>query len=110
MVGALPIKFIMENKPQGHGYTILKVSKQNPFYKTGETIKGHEFHYSRPVILPGDEIPTVFNVERGYCLDGKKDGFCRKNLFATYTHIHAAGNRSWGEGLIRVAIRHKKSL
>ena len=109
MVGALPIKFIMEKKPQGHGYTIIRVSRQNPFYEIGETVKGHEFHYSRPVISAAEEISTVFDVERGYCLDGEKDGFCRKNLFATYTHIHAAGNRSWGEGLIRAAIRYKRA-
>ncbi len=109
MVGALPIKFIMEKKPQGHGYTILKVSRQNPFYKTGETVKGHEFHYSRPVVTEGEEIIPVFDVERGFCLDGKKDGFCRKNLFATYTHIHAAGNRSWGEGLFNAAMCYKRA-
>ena len=109
MVGALPIKFIMEKKPQGHGYTVLKVSRPNPFYETGETIKGHEFHYSRPVISEGEEITAVFDVERGFCLDGERDGFCRKNLFATYTHIHAAGNRSWGEGLLNAALRYKRA-
>ena len=109
MVGALPIKFIMEKKPQGHGYTILKTSRTNPFYETGETIRGHEFHYSRPVISEGEKITPVFDVERGYCLDGKNDGFCRKNLFATYTHIHAAGNNSWGKGLVKTAIIYKKA-
>ncbi len=28
MVGALPIAFAMERQPQGHGYTILKVSRK----------------------------------------------------------------------------------
>lgn len=107
MVGALPIRFIMEKKPQGHGYTILKVKTENPFYGTGETIKGHEFHYSRPVISEGEKILAVFDVEKGFCLDGNKDGFIRKGLFATYTHVHAAGNRSWGEGLFRVAMSYK---
>ena len=107
MAGALPIKFIMEKKPQGHGYTILKVCSPNPYYETGETVKGHEFHYSRPVLTDGEKITAVFDVEKGFCLDGKKDGFCRKNLFATYTHIHAAGNRSWGEGLFNAAMHYK---
>ena len=109
MVGALPIKFIMEKKPQGHGYTILRVTKENPFYEIGETVKGHEFHYSRPALLENEKISAVFDVERGYCLDGKKDGFHRKNLFATYTHIHAAGNRHWGKGLFNAAMRYKRA-
>jgi cobyrinic acid a,c-diamide synthase len=109
MAGALPIRFYMEQKPQGHGYTILKVRKENPFYKTGETIKGHEFHYSRPVIEKNAKIDTVFEVERGFCLDGKKDGLVKNNIFATYTHIHAAGNRGWGEAFIRAASNYQKS-
>ncbi len=103
MAGALPIRFIMENKPQGHGYTILKVKEKNPYYSVGETVKGHEFHYSRPVISESGEIKTVFDVERGHCLDGARDGFLKKNLFATYTHIHSSGNRSWGQGFVRAA-------
>ncbi len=109
MVGALPIRFMMEKKPQGHGYTILKVSRDNPYYEKGRDIKGHEFHYSRPVIIGPEEINTVLDVERGYCLDGKNDGFSRKNLFATYTHVHAAGNKSWGQGLVKAAISYRNA-
>jgi cobyrinic acid a,c-diamide synthase len=110
MVGALPIRFCMEKKPQGHGYTILKVTKNNPYYKTGEIIKGHEFHYSRPVFEKDAKIDTVFEVERGFCLDGKKDGLIKNNLFATYTHIHAAGNRGWGEAVFSAAIKYRRLL
>ena len=108
MAGALPITFIMEEKPQGHGYTILKVKRENPYYSIGETIRGHEFHYSRPVISETGDIKTVFEVERGHCLDGTRDGFIKNNLFATYTHIHSAGNRSWGEGFIRAAREYRE--
>ena len=108
MAGVLPIKFIMEKKPQGHGYTILKVRKENPFYKIGDTIKGHEFHYSRPLIDENGEIDTVFDVNRGFCLDGKKDGLIKNNLFATYAHIHASGNRGWGEAFFKTATDYKR--
>ncbi|MFC1840361.1 cobyrinate a,c-diamide synthase [Thermodesulfobacteriota bacterium] len=108
MVGALPIRFMMEDKPQGHGYTILKVKRENPYYSVGKTIKGHEFHYSRPVMSETEDIKTVFDVERGHCLDGVRDGFLENNLFATYTHIHSAGNRSWGEGFVRAAAGYRE--
>ena len=32
MVGALPVKFGMEKRPQGHGYTELEVDTDNPFF------------------------------------------------------------------------------
>ena len=108
MVGALPLKFVLEKRPQGHGYTVLEVNRQNPYYPVGEMIKGHEFHYSRPLIGCLKGINTVFKVHRGRGLDGQGDGLCKKNLLATYTHIHAAGYPLWGESLYKAALRSKE--
>ncbi|MFC1534249.1 cobyrinate a,c-diamide synthase [Thermodesulfobacteriota bacterium] len=108
MVGALPLQFVMDKKPQGHGYTVLEVIRENLFYPEGEVIKGHEFHYSRPVISRPEEINFVFKVQRGHGLDGKRDGLCKKNLLATYTHIHAGGNSLWGENFMRAALQYQR--
>jgi cobyrinic acid a,c-diamide synthase len=80
---------------------------QNPYYPVGEKLKGHEFHYSRPVFRRPEEIISVFSVRRGRGLDGKKDGLCTKNLLATYTHLHAGGNALWGRSLVNAARRSK---
>jgi cobyrinic acid a,c-diamide synthase len=104
MVGALPLSFVLEEKPQGHGYTVLEVDRKNPYYETGETIRGHEFHYSRPLMNSTAELKTIFRVRRGRGLDGKRDGVLKRNLLATYTHLHAGGTSPWGEGLIRAAL------
>ena len=109
MVGALPLKSLLEKKPQGHGYTVLEVIGENPYYPVGETLKGHEFHYSRPLFDRPKEIRTVFRVRRGHGLDGKRDGLCRKNLLATYTHLHSAGNILWGKNLYKTALYFKNS-
>ena len=101
MVGALPFQFVMEKKPQGHGYTILEVSQPNPYFQTGKIIKGHEFHYSKAIATEGGETDFVFTMRRGNGIDGNNDGFCRKNLLATYTHIHAAGDSGWAESFIK---------
>ncbi|UCF56827.1 MAG: hydrogenobyrinic acid a,c-diamide synthase (glutamine-hydrolyzing) [Deltaproteobacteria bacterium] len=108
MVGALPLNCVMEEKPQGHGYTILEVTKQNPYYPVGETLKGHEFHYSRPLINEAEGISSVFKVHRGRGLDGERDGLCKKNLLATYTHLHAAGHSLWGKSLFKAALDNKR--
>ncbi len=103
MVQALPITFEMDRKPQGHGYTLLKVNRENPYFSVGEILKGHEFHYSRPRISRSKEIQCVFKVQRGHGLDGRNDGLYRNNLLATYTHLHASGNRLWGERFVQTA-------
>ncbi len=110
MVGAVPMAFILKKKPQGHGYTILKVDRPNPFYKVGETIKGHEFHYSEPLITQKNEASFAFQVRRGQGIDGIRDGFCKKNLLATYSHVHAAGDTLWAERILRAAQAYKKEF
>ncbi|MGO9139285.1 MAG: cobyrinate a,c-diamide synthase [Syntrophales bacterium] len=100
MVGFLGISFGMEKRPQGHGYTILNVEEENPFYPLGTEIKGHEFHYSRILSRKEDEGHLAFRVKRGIGMDGKRDGLCRKNVLATFTHVHALGTREWAEGIV----------
>jgi len=107
MVGALPLKMVLEKKPQGHGYTVLEVTRQNPYYQIGEVLKGHEFHYTRAVISGSEGINAVFKIRRGNGLDGKRDGLCKKNLLGTFTHIHAGGNPLWGQGLVKAALQSK---
>ncbi len=108
MVGALPLSLVLEKKPQGHGYTILEVKERNPFYSIGEKLKGHEFHYSKAVLHPSDDTRAVFKVLRGEGIDGQKDGLCRKNMLATYTHIHAGGNPEWARRFLRVAVSSRE--
>lgn len=113
MVGALPLSLILEKKPQGHGYTVLQVTDTNPFYEVGKSLKGHEFHYSKAQLHPSDDTRTVFKVLRGEGIDGEKDGLCRKNVLATYTHIHAGGNPEWAGRVLAVAtaaLKNKFSL
>ncbi|SPD73677.1 Cobyrinic acid A,C-diamide synthase [uncultured Desulfobacterium sp.] len=107
MVGELPIVFTLKKRPQGHGYTVLKVDRQNPYYEVGETIKGHEFHYSMPVITSREGWDFVFTMDRGSGIYDLRDGICRKNVLATYTHIHAGGNPQWAQNIYRVAVNYK---
>ena len=107
MVGFLPISFGMEKRPQGHGYTVLQVEEENPFYPVGTEIMGHEFHYSRILSRKEDEGHLAFRVKRGIGMDGKRDGLCRKNVLATFTHVHALGTREWAEGIVGRARRFR---
>ena len=102
MTGVLPIVFEVKKRPQGHGYVIAKVSKKNPYFKLGSIIKGHEFHYSKPLSIDENkEMEYIFELEKGFGIDGKRDGILYKNLFASYTHIHIFSVKCWAENFIR---------
>jgi cobyrinic acid a,c-diamide synthase len=105
MTGVLPIEFYFTKHPQGHGYTILEVEEQNPYFKLHSIIHGHEFHYSGAANLESGKIKFIFNVRKGYGFNKEKDGILYKNLLAVYTHIHAAGSPQWATNFISLAER-----
>lgn len=110
MAGVLPLVIGVSKKPQGHGYTILKVEKTNPYFKRGECLRGHEFHYSYVLGWSGEDKDTyfAFKMKRGYGIDGKHDGLCYKNVLAAYTHLHALGTPDWASALIKQALVYKQ--
>jgi len=110
MAGVFPVTFGLESRPQGHGYTILKAVKSNPFYAAGHELVGHEFHYSRPLKYEPSEVNLVFEVRRGYGFDRGLDGLAVNNVLGTYTHLHALGTTRWAEALIDLAFKHKEAV
>ena len=103
MVGIFPYDFVMGKKPQGHGYTILEVAGDNPYFPSGTVLKGHEFHYSRIVPDPPPEARMAFRVSRGSGMAGQREGLLFRNVLATYTHLHALGCPQWARALVRRA-------
>jgi cobyrinic acid a,c-diamide synthase len=108
MVGALPITFGLQKKPLAHGYTIVEVEEANPYFSRGSIFKGHEFHYSRVLEIEKNDTNMAFNVKRGKGIVDNKDGICYKNVFASYTHLHAIGSPEWADGMVRCAMEYKK--
>ena len=102
MCGVLPFDVIVEKRPQGHGYTLMRSLAGNPFFPPGAEVKGHEFHHSRLA----DADPSLcyaYEVLRGHGIDGRRDGLVYKNTFATYNHIHAVANPEWAPRFVALA-------
>lgn len=113
MVGLLPLGFRMKKHPDAHGYTIVEVNRQNPFYPVETIIHGHEFHYSFAETFDEekkgkDEIYFAFKMKRGNGIRNGLDGICYKNVLASYTHIHAFGVNEWAKGFINIAKKFRK--
>ncbi len=114
MAGVLPIVFGFSKRPQGHGYTVVKVNRDNPFFPRGMELKGHEFHYSRVMKWGGESCDLVFDMEKGRgfidCDGVPKDGVCMGNVMATYTHLHALGCPQWARAIVRLARSYKSGM
>ena len=105
MAGVLPVDFGFQDKPQGHGYAVLDAVASNPFYAVGDSLRGHEFHYTHMQATSAQELSFAFRVRRGHGFDGERDGVCYRNVLACYTHVHALGTEQWAPALVGAAVR-----
>lgn len=107
MTGIFPYDVLLEARPQGHGYTILEVARNNPFFAEGTKFRGHEFHYSR-IVGCDSSLPFVFRLQKGHGIVAGWDGMCYKNTLASYSHVHAVGNDAWAASVVRSARCHRR--
>lgn len=100
LAGVFPVRFGMSKKPQAHGYSVCRVEKDNPYYPVGTEVRGHEFRYSTVLHWREGEAELVLRMARGKGFVGGRDGLCRGNVFALYTHVHADGTPEWAPSLV----------
>jgi cobyrinic acid a,c-diamide synthase len=98
MAGILPARVKMSKKPQGHGYVVAEVTKENPFFPTGLTVRGHEFHHSS--FIPVENVDYAYRIKRALGSGETVDGIVYKNLFASYVHLHALGTPEWAPAFV----------
>jgi cobyrinic acid a,c-diamide synthase len=106
MADVFPFEVEVSETTQGHGYIELQVDTPNPFFPAGTCLRGHEFHYSR-IVPQSDWTATACEVRRGTgCFKGRDAAIIKnKNVWASYTHLHALATPQWVQGLTDAARR-----
>jgi cobyrinic acid a,c-diamide synthase len=95
MVGIIPSEAELSHRPHGHGYVLAEIVSENSFFPPGAVLRGHEFHHSK---LSGiNDLQCAMSIKRGYGINGIFDGVVYKNMFASYTHLHALGTPEWAD-------------
>jgi cobyrinic acid a,c-diamide synthase len=57
----------------------------------GSTIRGHEFHYSETKVEEKDQ-DFAYKLNRGTGIAFGRDGLIKKNVLASYMHVHAVSH------------------
>jgi len=111
MAGVVPADVVMHEKPVGRGYVRLKETANFPWPSDSPptSVMAHEFHYSSLENLPPN-LNYAYEVERGYGIDGKRDGLVYKNLLAAYTHLRSLEGYNWAARFVASVRRHVASL
>ena len=83
MAGAIPVCSRIDSPRLSLGYRTVQALGDGPLLNQGEVVRGHEFHWS--VLDNNADSPNA------YCVidKGKRlEGFHRRNLLASYIHLH----------------------
>ncbi|ELY74438.1 cobyrinic acid a,c-diamide synthase [Natrinema pallidum] len=87
LAGILPADVTMHDRYQALDHVELEATEGTLTAAAGETIRGHEFHYSSADV-DGD-ARFAFETVRGDGIDGDHDGLTEYESLGTYVHVHA---------------------
>jgi cobyrinic acid a,c-diamide synthase len=88
MAGVFDSESRMVQRFQALGYTEAEVIANNPLSGIGQTVRGHEFHYS--TTEPGHDASFAYRMRRGKGIFDGQDGIMAYNTLASYMHTHPA--------------------
>jgi cobyrinic acid a,c-diamide synthase len=86
MAGVLPAEVEMHERYRALDHVELRATDDTLTAGAGESLRGHEFHYSSAAI-DGD-ARFAFETERGEGIDGEHDGLTEHRTLGTYCHVH----------------------
>ncbi len=90
MVGLVPGSCRMERRLAGMGYVTATALSDNILCRAGQSLRGHEFHYS--TFEPrGEGFGWAFSFKKGEREAGL-NGYASGNLLASYLHYHFASS------------------
>lgn len=103
LVGALPVDVLMHERPVGRGYVTLQTTPDAPWLTAeapaGQTLRGHEFHYSSLENVPSG-LKFAYKMLRGHGVDGARDGVVYRNVLASYAHLRTGSGSDWAHQFI----------
>lgn len=89
MAGLIPADVRMQERRAALGYREAKALQDCLLLKAGETLRGHEFHYS---VMSFEEETYSFAYETKGLRGSTREGYASGRLMAGYTHIHLASH------------------
>lgn len=107
MARVLPLSVQMTDKLVQFGYVTVEFTEDCLLGRKGTVVRGHSFHYSR--VASQGEMGTSYHVQ--YSMSGKKEleGFRRRNVLASYIHLHFRANAAVAENFV-AAVRQARTL
>jgi cobyrinic acid a,c-diamide synthase len=78
----------MHGRPVALNYVTLEAEADTLLLRAGESVRGHEFHWS--TVEMRSSLPLAYRAAEGEGLGDGRDGIAIGALLAGYTHVHFA--------------------
>lgn len=104
MVGAVPGTAVMTDRLQNFGYGEARAVCRTLLAEPGETMRGHEFHYSRWSHEPPAET-AAYEIKKARTGETRREGFAAKNVLASYQHLHFLSCPAWARRFVSAAVK-----
>ncbi len=101
MAGLIPLSSTMHKRQLTLGYREARVLHDSPFLPEGETVRGHEFHWSELTEPPTRSKAAYEFPEQ----DGRCEGYVNGSVFASYLHVHLASDPRLAPNFVATADR-----
>jgi cobyrinic acid a,c-diamide synthase len=92
LLGLLPVWTRMRQRRSALGYVEVTLSHDSLWGRRGDSLRGHEFHYSELMDNPAADSrwQTAYAVKRRQSDAVAAEGFQRDRVLASYMHVHLA--------------------
>ncbi|XPS87047.1 CobB2: cobyrinic acid a,c-diamide synthase [Desulfosarcina variabilis str. Montpellier] len=87
MTGCLPFATRMLDRRKALGYREVTQTRATPLGPIGQTMRGHEFHYST-IVEGNDNATTVYRLTDRMGLEKAHEGFLNHQTLGSYVHLH----------------------
>ncbi len=105
-VGLVPADVRISKNLNALGYVRASALNDSVLADKGDTLRGHEFHYTEVAGLNREN--SAFSLLGGRGADNRPDGFVKDNLIATSVHFHFRSNPRAAAGFVGACLDYKK--
>jgi cobyrinic acid a,c-diamide synthase len=105
MVGAIPGVAVMRETLQAIGYVEIESVASSFLGNPRMRWRGHQFRYSHLEPAPSGDIQCSYQVRPRWGGETFSEGYCRRNVLASYVHAHWASNPAIAANFVEACAR-----
>lgn len=90
------------------GYTLARAGSDSIMSKAGDTLRGHEYHFSQIESIPGDAT-FAYEMTKGDGISGHREGWQEYNTLGLYSHVHLCSRPRTATRFIGTCVGYSRS-